>query len=443
MIGKWTRRAAAVTRKRFLRLMRRYGAWPDTQADKQLRWIEQARRNPSLKVTARVTELPTRSSGHQEEFRNPAILVLQLAHIGDFVLSLRAAKKLRDGFPGASITLVCASWNVEWAKGTGFFDRVVAFDFFSRLNQDWDGPTPELFAAFAALDLGAFDIAVDLRHDADTRPCLYRVQARARAGFMAPLESGLPPLDLMLPQVERLPLSNGEEYSLHAELRLELLADAVVAAYAGGAASHPISLLAAAGAQRPPRPFCVLAVSAGDSIRRWTPNKFVELAQKLIDEFDFDVCLVGGWSEKPIVDVILAELPEGRAFACVDLPLIELAARVAQASLLVGLGSGVTHLAATLGVPTVSLLSGVSPLAVWRPVGPRVVNLTGETPCSPCGLKHEKDCPFEVACLRSLTPQHVVAAAVQLLRSASRSRRDAESAPDRLNMLALHGHHGT
>ena len=437
MIGRWTRRAAAVARKRFFWLMRRWGLWPEPQADKRQRLIEEARRNPSLKLTARVTELPTRSSGQADAFSNPTILVLQLAHIGDFVLSLHAAKKLRDGFPGSSITLVCASWNVEWAKGIGFFDRVVAFDFFSRLNQDWKGPSPDLFRRFEALDLGAFDIAVDLRHDADTRPCLYRVNARARAGFMAPLEGGFPPLDLMLPQIERLPLSNGREYSLHAELRLTLLADAVVAAYADGAESHPISLLAASGAP-PPRPFCVLAVSAGDSIRRWSPAKFAELAQRLIDELGLDVCVVGGWSERPIVEAILSELPQGRAFACVDLPLIELAARVGQASLLVGLGSGVTHLAATLGVPTVSILSGVSPLAVWRPVGPRVVNLTGETPCSPCGLKHEKDCPFDVVCLRSITAEHVLTAADRLLQASDRARRDPEGLADRGRAMALH-----
>jgi ADP-heptose:LPS heptosyltransferase len=250
---------------------------------------------------------------------------------------------------------------------------------------------------------------------------------------MAPVESGFPPLDLMLPQVERLPLSNGQEYSLHAELRLELLADAVLAAYAGGAKSHPISLLAATGTERARRPFFILAVSAGDSIRRWTPEKFVELAQKLIDEFAWDVCVVGGWAERPLVEVILADLPAARAVACVDLPLIDLAARVAQASLLVGLGSGVTHLAATLGVPTVSILSGVSPLDVWRPVGPRVVNLTGETPCSPCGLKHERDCPFAVACLRSITAEHVLAAADRLLQGPHSWRRYSEhpSAGDR------------
>ena len=438
MSGAWARRAVAVIKKRAMRLIRWCGLWPETEADRRRRLVEEGRRNPALSISAHVEELSARSAGH-EAFHNPSILILQLAHIGDFVLSLRAAKKLREGFRQSPITLVCASWNVEWAKQTGFFDRVVPFDFFSRLNQHWNGATPDIFTRFEELSLGAFDIAIDLRHDADTRPCLYRAKARARVGYMAPIERGYPPLDLMLPPVERLPLSNGSEYSLHAELRLELLADAVLDAYANSAGSHPVALLADSAAERALRPYFILAVGAGDSIRRWPTQKFVELAQKLIDKFAWDVWVVGGAAERPIVEAILAELPATRAIACVDLPLTDLAARVAQASLLVGLGSGVTHLAATLGVSTVSILSGVSPLDVWRPVGTRVVNLVGKTPCAPCGLKHELECPFGVACLTAITPDHVLAAAERVMQRAPASPRHSDRPPESARGLAQYG----
>src|SRR5947199_4612759 len=149
------RRAVAILRKRSIRLMRRYAGWPETGEDRRRRLIEAGWRNPRS-VVARVVELPTQSSGLDEVFVNPSILILQLAHIGDFVLSLRAARKIRAAFPDSPITLVCASWNLEWAKSIGLFDRVIAFDFFSRLNKDWNGSNPALFARFEALDLGGF-----------------------------------------------------------------------------------------------------------------------------------------------------------------------------------------------------------------------------------------------------------------------------------------------
>jgi ADP-heptose:LPS heptosyltransferase len=129
---------------------------------------------------------------------------------------------------------------------------------------------------------------------------------------------------------------------------------------------------------------------------------------------------VGGAAEKNAVDAVASRLPQDRARRVVDLPLIDLAALVSRASLVVGLGTGVTHLGATLGVPTVALLSGVSPLSVWRPVGPRLIALTGEMPCSPCGFRDESQCPFGVACLAEITPDHVMAAADRLLGAAPR-----------------------
>jgi len=415
MLAPWLRRAAAVTRKRLRRHLRLDVA-SLTAVEKRDLELAKARRG-RVEMPTTVVELPARASLNAQSFVRPRILVLQMAHIGDFILSLRALQKLSEGFPGSQITLVCATWNVDWARQTGFFDRIVAFDFFPRLNADWRGATSDVFARFAALPLGAFDIAVDLRHDADTRPCLYRVDASARAGFEAPLEKGFAPLDLMLPRVELLPRSDGREYSLHAELRLELLAEAVVAAF-GERGPHPVTRLAKTAALAAGRPFAILAVGAGDPIRRWPQAQFVELGLRLIGTYNFDIVVVGGAAERDVVAGVVAGLPKERVSGWVDLPLAELTAKVARAALLVGLGSGVAHLAATLCVPTISLLSGVSPLDVWRPIGPRVVNLTGQTSCSPCVLKRIEDCPFGVTCLYSISPERVLAAAAELLRPA-------------------------
>jgi hypothetical protein len=224
----------------------------------------------------RIVELASTPSGATGLSPHPSILVLALAHIGDFVLSLRALKKLRDGFPESRMTLVVAPWNADLARATGYFDRVVGFDFFPRLNKDWNGPSPDIFARFDALGLGEFEVAVDLRHDSDTRPCLFRANAKVRAGFWAPRQEGLPFLDLMLPHVENLVLTTGEEYSIHAELRLELLADAVVSAYGDRSLGHPVLALADASAARHalPMPSSRLARATPSAVgrRRGSPK---------------------------------------------------------------------------------------------------------------------------------------------------------------------------
>ena len=398
---KWVRRMVVYSRKQVAHAMRRYVGAPIPEKDPRL-FLEEARKRPGMTILPKVVELPTHSFGVRVRSATLEILILQLAHIGDFVLSLRAMKKLRRGFPAARITLVCASWNVDWARRTELFDEIVEFNFFPSLNVNWRGVEKSIFERFEQLQLGVYDIAIDLRHDPDTRPCLYRVRATTRAGYYALLE-GFPPLDLMLPSVELIALSNGQTFSLHAEMRLELLADVVVNALAEPADSHPASLLLPHQARTHFRPYVVFAVGAGDPIRRWPTANYVELAQKLIAEYELDVLVVGGANEGKIVEEICEQAP-ARTFARIDLPLDDLAASLAQAVLVVGLGSGVSHLAAALGTPTLVLLSGVSPLDVWRSVGPRVINLNAPMPCSPCGLRHETECPFGVTCLRSITP---------------------------------------
>lgn len=407
-------RAAATARNWVRNFRTRITFRPLTESEKRSRLITSGRRNSAAQIPVSVVEFSARSPVRRDSSSKGSILILQLAHIGDFVLSLRAAQKIRNGFPGAVVTLVCASWNASWAKETGLFDQVVAFDFFPRLNRDWRGPTPEGLARFEALGLGDFDIAVDLRHDVDTRPCLRRVRATARAGYFAPPEPGYPRLDVTLPPMELLMTPEGGEYSLHAELRMEFLAEAVVAAYSDRA-EHPVRRLAMRNGTEKRPSFAILSVSAGDPIRLWPLTKFVEVGNHLIEKFGFKIAVVGGFPEKESAEVIVAGLPDGHAWACIDLPLADLASEVGLASLLIGLGSGVTHLAAALGTPTVGILSGVSPLDVWRPVGPRVLSLVGATPCSPCNLKLAEDCPFGVACLKAVSVERVLSAVEELL----------------------------
>jgi ADP-heptose:LPS heptosyltransferase len=361
----------------------------------------------------RLLELPDRALKLP---RTPRILILALAHLGDFLLSLRAMRSIRECFKGANITIVCAPWCVEWAKKFGSFDRIVPFAFFTELNRDWTGSSPELLARFARLELGHFDIAIDMRHDPDTRPCLYRVSSIFRAGFAAPVEDGLPHLDVMLPSVENMIVPGSDvRRSLHAETRLQLLASAVVCVFAQEE-GHPVEkLVSQSSSSRSGRRQAVLAISAGDPIRCWSADRFAELGCALVHMYNFDIIVLGGRAELIEVNELVAQLPSGRAVAKTNISLSDLPSHIATAELFVGHGTGVSHLAAVLGVPTIALLTGVSPLDVWRPVGPRTVVLTNHVPCSPCGFKYPKQCAFDVKCLSEISTRDVLKAIADLI----------------------------
>jgi ADP-heptose:LPS heptosyltransferase len=372
---------------------------------------------PPQTMEAEIVTLRDVATGEGSPYPIRRIVILKLDHIGDMIIGMRAMQQLRDGFPTAYITLVCGSWNAALAEHSRLFDKVISFDLFPALHRDWSGPetlVTSFYDTIHDLCLDDADLAIDLRHDADTRPCLYRIPARFRAGFYAPSEPQQPFLDLMLPVSEALHVSDGTSHSLHAELRLQLLATACVATF-GLKSPHPLRSLAPPANPMHERKFAVLAIGAGDPIRVWPIERYAEVARRLHSEHDFEIVVLGGTAEQEDADrlkVLLSPLP---ARAAIGMSLVELQRLVAAAALCVCNGSGIAHLAAALDVPTVCVLGGASRMDVWRPSSARAISLGGMTACQPCGLQYSADCPWQVACLSVIQPDHVIEACRKLL----------------------------
>ncbi|MBV9811144.1 MAG: glycosyltransferase family 9 protein [Acetobacteraceae bacterium] len=347
----------------------------------------------------------------------PRILLLKLDHIGDFLLGMRSVERLREGFPDATFTLVCGPWNRGWAEATGWFDRVVTFDFFPASSGDWDGATEDLYAAFVALPLGRFDLAIDFRHDFDTRKLLTLVDAKYRAGYCAMPEFGGDRLDLALPGVEHISPETGTGTPLLAEQRLMVLADAVVEAFRP-LPPHPARTLVDPRRLNPAlravaeRRFIAMAVGTGAPIKSWSLNRFAELAQALLARHeDAVVALIGGPRDRMAGAGIAESLPADRVVDLTgEIDLLAMPAFLDRAAMFVGGDTGMTHLAALLGVPTVSVFSGATAVEVWRPVGPRVAIVAGKTSCSPCHLTKLEQCPYNVACLEVIKVSDVLEA---------------------------------
>jgi hypothetical protein len=115
-----------------------------------------------------------------------SVIAMKLDHRGDFMMAMEAFKVLRNAFDQAEITLVCGSWNVAEAERTGYFEHIVAFDFFPEDDSArTEMPSRErLIEDFAQRIAGkAYDLAIDLRLYDDTRELLRKIDARNRAGF--------------------------------------------------------------------------------------------------------------------------------------------------------------------------------------------------------------------------------------------------------------------
>ena len=351
------------------------------------------------------------------------ILVLKLDGVGDFVLGMGEMQMLRGVFPGAHITMVCAAFNVDWARQLNIFDRVVAFDYppsmvafhtqytlesLKQLQDDAATAVPE-----------TYDLAIDMRYYDDTRPCLYRMRATYRAGFAAPIEPGLPYLDLIAPPCPAAPGAALQSRSLHAEHRSQMLIALVVAAF-GARTSHPMRRCT-----HPEdgigRRYAVLSIGAGTPVRLWPIERFAEVARALIEQHDFDIAILAGKVYAANAEDLAALLPAERVRMVVDRPIAEIPQFMAGASLCVSNDTGMSHLAAALDIPTVTIMAGHDGMEIWRPSGVNAIGLGGWTPCQPCGLRLAEECPWGVACVHAITPDHVLTACKQMLERARAS----------------------
>lgn len=122
--------------------------------------------------------------------------------------------------------------------------------------------------------------------------------------------------------------------------------------------------------------------------KRWSPQYWQTLAARLLADGATVTMLWGDAAERQLASGLAAQLP---ALQVPDerLPLPALARLIAGQGLVVGLDSGLSHLAGALGRPTVTLF-GASSLDYAGVPGRQAHNISAGLSCSPC---QRRQCP--------------------------------------------------
>lgn len=120
----------------------------------------------------------------------------------------------------------------------------------------------------------------------------------------------------------------------------------------------------------PKRPTAAVHPGSGGHHKVWPVCRFVHLIQEL-DALGVEVFMPQGPADAQLCSELCRRLPNGSLKDPEQLPLVNCAARLSTCDVYIGNDSGVSHLAAALGVPTVAIFGPTDP-AVWRPVGQHV-----------------------------------------------------------------------
>jgi ADP-heptose:LPS heptosyltransferase len=116
--------------------------------------------------------------------------------------------------------------------------------------------------------------------------------------------------------------------------------------------------------------------------QRWKEESFALLADRIAAKFHARIVIIASAQEEVIVNKVVSFM-KNKPVAAVGVPLDKLAGVISRFRLLVANNSGPLHMAAALGVATVSTMGPTVP-DVWRPRGDRHLVIRKGLACSPC-----------------------------------------------------------
>jgi heptosyltransferase-2 len=221
----------------------------------------------------------------------------------------------------------------------------------------------------------------------------------ARVGLINDLRWGERALPRMVDRCVTLALPRGA--ALPAEYPLPQLdvADAEIAAWRQRLG------LASAG------PVAAFAPGAVGPSKRWPAGSYAEAARRLVAQ-GFSVWVLGGPGETALAAEIAAGSDRVRDLTGADLRNAILA--LAAADVAVSNDSGLLHVAAALGTPSIGIFGPTSPWH-WAPLNPLAAVIETQTTvdCRPC---HKPTCRYgHHRCMREIPPERVVAATLSAL----------------------------
>ena len=151
--------------------------------------------------------------------------------------------------------------------------------------------------------------------------------------------------------------------------------------------------------------------------KRWFPERFAEVMCAASKLHEIEWHLVGTAKDRPVAEEIErhASLP-GVRNSCGQTSLQELIELLKTCRALVTNDTGTMHLAALLGLRTVSIFGSTEPI-LTGPLGRGHIVIRRHVECSPCFLR---ECPIDFRCMKSVESAEVTEALLAVIRGDSR-----------------------
>jgi len=336
------------------------------------------------------------------------ILIRSSNWLGDAVMTIPAVRAIKRGRPDAHITVLSPAKLAEIWQLVPEVDEVIPFEapkgLFRQLRllfQPW--------TIARRLKPYHFEVAILLPNSLRTAAEVWLAGIPRRVGY--PGHGGRV---LLLNQVFREKKKKKKEpkkpeHQVNHYLRL--------AEFVG--AEIPEVPFALPNPWRAPGKYLRFAVCPGaeyGGAKRWMPEGFAEVIKTVSMARECQWTLVGTFKDRTVAEEIvkLAGEPDNVENRCGQTTLSQLIGILRGSDALLTNDTGTMHLAALLGVPTVSIFGSTEPV-LTGPLGTDHTVLRHQVECSPCFLR---ECPIDFRCMKAITPREVAQALlVRVVRS--------------------------
>ena len=337
------------------------------------------------------------------------ILIIRLDRMGDVILSTPVLQQLRAAYPEAFIAMLVSPACRELVEGNPHLNDVLLYDKTGEQRGLWS--TIRFARRVRRLD---FDTALIL-HPTRRSHWIARLAGIPRRLGYARKSGWL--LTHRLPHRKQEGSRHEAEYALEL-LRLVGLEPAAPQSFVpvSSRAARRIDTLFHESHVENSASLIAIHPSASCVSKRWMPERFAQVADRLIEAELGRIVIVAGPEDVPHAQAMARAMRHAPLNVAGALSVGELAALLARCRLLISNDSGPVHVAAALGTPVVDLFGrnqrGLSPRR-WGPLGTGHVVLHKEVGCVTC-LAHACDIGF--LCLTALSVEEVFQAAVSILQ---------------------------
>lgn len=319
------------------------------------------------------------------------ILVIKSSSMGDIVHALPVAYDIKKHFPDCELSWVVEESFTDIPKLSPYIDKLVVTAFRRWRKHIFSSSVrSEVLGVRRALSEAHYDLVIDLQG-------LIRTAVLAR---WAGVESvGYSRENIKEPLAARfysrtLPVSN----KLPPVLRYRTMAAQALGYSIDEHDLHyglRVMPMTPTGVETP---YAALAVNTSREEKLWPKSRWSEVARELAADGVMSVLFWGNDKERLYCEQIASSVP-GKVVVLPRLSLKALAEVIAGAKCLLGVDTGLTHLGAALGIPSVGIIVGTSA---------ELFSLVSENACATVGDKGVVPQPEEVlAAMHSVLAQSV------------------------------------